>query len=244
MIQTDLIVNTNDDPIMKRLNEIRRNHHKSLVFAHVNINSVRSKFHNLADILNAGLIDVLAVTESKLDDSFPMNQFKLDGFKIIRNDFTKNSGGIMVIVRDDIAHARKSEYEHEILNVQCMAIEFLIRKEKWYFITYYKSPKVKNPDCIDCVKKMYDEVIAVAKETILFGDININMLGDNCFTNDICDVYNVTNLIDKPTCHKVERGTLFDPIIVSNRHRMATSLNVVCGYSDFHNLISGLCDQN
>ena len=76
MMQTDLIVNTNDDPIMKKLNEIRRNHPKSLVFAHVNINSVRSKFHNLADILNAGRIDVLAVTESKLDDSFPMNQFK------------------------------------------------------------------------------------------------------------------------------------------------------------------------
>ena len=48
---------------------------------------------------------------------------------------TKKSGGIMVIVRDYIAHARKSEYEHEKLNVQCMVIEFLIRKEKWYFIT-------------------------------------------------------------------------------------------------------------
>ena len=42
---------------------------------------------------------------------------------------------------------------------------------------------------------MYDEVIPVAKETIIVGDININMLVDNCFTNDICDVYNVTNVI-------------------------------------------------
>ena len=150
----------------------------------------------------------------------------------------------MVIVRDDIAHARKSEYEHEILNVQCMVIEFLIRKEKWYFITYYKSPRVKNPDFIDCVKKMYDEVIPVAKETILVGDININMLVDNCFTNDICDVYNVTNVIDKPTCHKVERGTLLDPIIVSNRHRIATYFNVVCGYSDFHNLVGCVTKLN
>ena len=45
-----------------------------LIFATLNINSIRNKFDELKSLI-IGNIDVLVVTETKLDDSFPSAQF-------------------------------------------------------------------------------------------------------------------------------------------------------------------------
>ena len=52
------------------LTEIRFKNPKQLIIAHLNINSLRSKFDQLK-ILVQDKIDILVVTESKLDDTFP-----------------------------------------------------------------------------------------------------------------------------------------------------------------------------
>ena len=48
-----------------------------LVFAHLNINSLRNKFSDL-QLLIKEKIDVLLVTETKLDASFPTSQFTIE----------------------------------------------------------------------------------------------------------------------------------------------------------------------
>ena len=47
----------------------RQNNHK-LVFVHLNINSVWDKFELLAEQIK-GNMDVLMISETKIDDSFP-----------------------------------------------------------------------------------------------------------------------------------------------------------------------------
>ena len=56
------------DILIKNLNRI--------FLAHLNINSLRNKLDLLADQVK-GNVDVLAILETKLDDSFPEGQFKL-----------------------------------------------------------------------------------------------------------------------------------------------------------------------
>ena len=61
-----------------------------LIFAHLNINSIRNKFDSLADIIkdNIGII-----SETKLDDTFPDGQFFLDDFgRTFRLDQNRNRG--------------------------------------------------------------------------------------------------------------------------------------------------------
>ena len=63
----------------------------------------------------------------------------------------------MAFIRDDITHTtcRRPEFDFSTHNhIQSLVIESVIRKEKWYFITFYKSPKVNNCDFIECVKRM------------------------------------------------------------------------------------------
>ena len=59
----------------------------------------------------SGYFDVIIVTETKLDDSFPKPQFCMDGFSILyRLDRNRNGGGLMIYVRDDITSKMLSKH--------------------------------------------------------------------------------------------------------------------------------------
>ena len=68
----------NSDPI-DILNNIHISNANRIIIGQLNINSLRNKFDALKTIIK-GKIDILVITESKLDDIFPENQFLIDGF--------------------------------------------------------------------------------------------------------------------------------------------------------------------
>ena len=68
----------------------------------ININSMRNKLESLMAAV-AGNIHILLITETKMDSTFPENQFYLNGCNVpYRHDRNTNGGGILVYVRDDI----------------------------------------------------------------------------------------------------------------------------------------------
>ena len=83
------------------LKPLRTSNPDKLVFAHLNINSIRNKFEMLSDQIK-GNIDVLLVSETKIDDSFPIGNFLIDGFSTpYRLDWNLNGGGLMLFVIED-----------------------------------------------------------------------------------------------------------------------------------------------
>ena len=84
------------------LQSIRIDNLKNVIIGQLNINSLRNKFHALVEIIH-GNLDILVITETKLDHTFPENQFLIPGYKkSYRRDRNKNGGGVMVYVREDI----------------------------------------------------------------------------------------------------------------------------------------------
>ena len=74
----------------------------NLVIGNININSISSKFDQLK-LLVEGNIDILVVTESIIDESFPTNQFLIDGFaKTYRLDRNQEGNGIFIYIREVI----------------------------------------------------------------------------------------------------------------------------------------------
>ena len=56
-------------------------------------------------------IDILMITETKLDDSFPVSQFDIDGFNTpFRLDRNKNGGGILLYIRSYIVASKLNDY--------------------------------------------------------------------------------------------------------------------------------------
>ena len=60
---------------------LRLKNFNKLIIAHLNINSLRNKFEFLISLIDDN-IDILMISETKLDQSFPTNQFMINGFSI------------------------------------------------------------------------------------------------------------------------------------------------------------------
>ena len=70
------------------------------MFGHVNVNSLRTKF--VSEQVKDS-VDILMVSETKLDDSFAEFQFLIKDFHLpFRFDHNRYFGGIMLYVREDI----------------------------------------------------------------------------------------------------------------------------------------------
>ena len=112
---------------------------------HLNVNSVRHKYVPLADVLARSMIDILSLQETKLDDSFPYSQIFVSGSKLHRKDHLTNSGGLMMLVRDDIAQRRRQDLDLFSVTsgrIELMVLEIRINAEKWLLVNMYKQPKV------------------------------------------------------------------------------------------------------
>ena len=73
-----------------------------LILGHLNINSARNKFQALKYIINNNT-NLLLISDTKLDDSFPTAQFQMKGFSVpYRYDRNRKSGGLLLYIRKDI----------------------------------------------------------------------------------------------------------------------------------------------
>ena len=66
--------------------------------ATTNVNSIRYKIEPFKEVLNESIFDVLTIQETKIDESFPDNQFYVPMYRLYKHDFKHNEGGIMTDV--------------------------------------------------------------------------------------------------------------------------------------------------
>ena len=93
---------TSKDDFKTKLKDIRIANLNRIVISHTNINSIRDKSELLAEA-GLGNVDILMVTEKKIDKSFPRSQFIVPGFTSpYRFDRIKERGGILAHIREDI----------------------------------------------------------------------------------------------------------------------------------------------
>ena len=73
-----------------------------LILSHVNVNSIRNKFDSLVYMLDKN-VDIFLISETKLDDSSPSAQFKIEGFTTpYRYDRNDKGGVLLLYIREDI----------------------------------------------------------------------------------------------------------------------------------------------
>ena len=69
---------------------------------HLIINSIRKKFESVVKDISCN-VDLLMLSETKIDDTFPKGHFLIKGFgDSFRIDRNVNRGGILFYVREDI----------------------------------------------------------------------------------------------------------------------------------------------
>ena len=112
------------DPFEKLKNSRLKNPNR-LIIAQLNINSLRNKFDSLIRMLHNNL-DILLISETKIDSSFLTAQFQIEGYTTYRLDRDTNGGGIFLFIREDIP----STLMNSDMSIESFSIEIKIRKKK------------------------------------------------------------------------------------------------------------------
>ena len=85
------------------LRALRKKNLNKLIIAHLNVNSLRNKLEFLKEQIQDN-IDILMISETKIDASFPIGQFLLNVYSTsFRLDCNTHGGGIVFNVWEDIS---------------------------------------------------------------------------------------------------------------------------------------------
>lgn len=92
-----------------------------------NANSIAGhKFYEIRHWLQSGFFDILVISETKLDQTFPNSQFMIDGFRFLRIDRNIHGGGLMLYIRSDIPYKFDRSIfteQREKYGTECIACE-------------------------------------------------------------------------------------------------------------------------
>ena len=219
---------------LKKYNEIRKKNPNRIIIAHLNISSIRNKFEILKEVVG-NKIDVLLISETKLDNPFPLNQFILEGFTPPhRIDRTAHGGGLMLLVREDIP-SKLLPHINPSCNIEDIFVEINLRSKKWLIsgsynpnVSHIQKHTVNLSKNLDFYSSQYENFIVI-------GDFNPEMT--NNYLEEFCASYNPKNLIKEPTCFKnIDNPTLIDYILTNHPKSFHSSSVYETGFSDFHKL--------
>ena len=126
------------DPL-STIKNLRLSNVKSVVIGNLNTNSLPIKVNQLKELV-LKYVDILILTETKLDNSSPNSQFSVDGFsEPFRIDRNRSGGEVMIYVRDDIQS--KLLTKHFFPNdIDGLFVELSFRKCKWLLLGAYHPP--------------------------------------------------------------------------------------------------------
>ena len=227
-------VQDEDNDVYSMLNILKINNINRIVIAHLNINSLRYKFDSLSDIV-AGKIDILLISETKLDDSFPTSYFKIFGYsKPLRLDRTANGGGILLYIREDIPFKRLNN----IVNPQkfeCFFTEVKLGKVNWLLGSFYNPSKSQLSAQLANLSKSLDHYTQFYDNILILGDFNSEMTEEQMM--EFSDIYNLKDLVKAPTCFKNYNKPSSIDLMLTNRYRSFLKTSVIeTGLSDFHKM--------
>ena len=142
----------------------------------------------------------------------------------------------MIYVNDSIPHRIVKEHTGNQDGIEFMTVEVTTKSGKWCLFNVYKPPRINALTFYDFMSSKCEILLTQSKLFLSLGDMNLNTLRSDCKLNELCDVFNLKNMIVNPTCFK-ETPSLVDVILTDRPRCFSGVLNTDYGCSDFHNLI-------
>ena len=145
-------------------------------------------------------VDIFIAAETKINESFATAQFAIDGFhKPLTLDVTDKSGCLLVDLRSYLRFRQSTK--HKISSdIQAVAFERNLIKEKWFFLSIYKPLSQSCQYFLDPLHNITDFHSGIYDNHIVFGDFNTGP--SHMQLSVFMEHYNHYNLIRNNTCFK------------------------------------------
>ena len=152
------------DSYEENLEDVRKKNLQNILIGQLNTNSSRNKFDLLAERIK-GIIDVLVTSQTKLDKSFPVGQFRIPGYASpFLLDRDQHGGGVMVFIREDIPAKFLSADTKPIGDLY---IELNFHKRKWLLSCSYNPNKNNIMYHLDALRRNLDLYLSEYKHVVL-----------------------------------------------------------------------------
>ena len=195
---SDPIIDRNTNDIFE-LKQLRNQNPHRIIIGHLNINSIRNKSESLVTFVGNNL-DILMISETKIDDTFPESQFLIEGFsKPFRLDRTAKGGGILLYIREDIP-CRCIKQTTLNNSFEGFFVELNLRSKKWLLGCSYNHHKENIASHLSNASTALDKLCRDYENIILLGDFNVEVKEKNI--SDFMVTYNLKSLVKQKTCFK------------------------------------------
>ena len=166
---------------------------KNPLIGYLNISSLRNNISDLRILLHDLQLEYFAISESKLDDSFPSAQFATENYEIRgRRDSDGYGGGLIEFIKSGIICKRVKQFE--TVSLESICSEITISKKKWFCMVIYRPPNFNNLDTF--FKEVSDSLSKPSltyKNFIIMSDFNIDI---NTTGMDVDKLDGFCNLFD------------------------------------------------
>ena len=210
------------------------------LIGYLNINSLINKIAH-ARVFGKLKLDYFALSETKLDNSFPRAQFYIENFEIRnRRDRDKNGDGLIEFVRKGLITKKIKEYESKVS--ETITSEFTISKKKWFCLSVYRPPTSTNLDIffkelINSLRKAVNKY----DDLIVMGDFNTDLNKTDCIgfgkLEEFCDNFNLTNIVKSNTCFTKNNKSTIDLLLTNKPISFQVINTTETGLSDCLTLI-------
>ena len=180
-------------------------------------------------------IEILILTETKLDETFLTSQFLMDGFsKPYRFDRNKYGGGVMIYIRYTIP-SKILEKHSCPNNIECLFTELNFRKCKWLLCGMYHPPSQNDEYYFNYLGKVLDTYSDYEK-VLLVGHFNTEITEH--YIKSFFYEHELINLVKEKTCFKnMQNPSFIDLLLTNNSYPFKQTTTVCPGLSDCHKLV-------
>ena len=127
---------------------------------------------------------------------------------------------------------------HPILpNVEIICIELHELKRKWLLLGYYKPPTQSDFEFIASITKTVDFYLQKFENLFIITD-DLNMTTENTHLNYLLQIYDLTALIQEPTCYQPQNANCIDHFLKNPKTLFKHFQTFETGLSYHHKPIS------
>ena len=132
-------------------------------------NKIVNKFV-ATDELIKNKIDICLISETRVDESFPNQQLKLNGYKMFRKDRDRLGGGLVFYVNEQIPRNVLSLGSIP-MDIELILLEFTVKNQRWLCVGIYRPPSQNEKYFIDHLSKTLSQLSRQYDKTVLIGDL-------------------------------------------------------------------------
>ena len=160
-----------NDGTVNFLHQQRLKYAKNLIIGYLNINSIRNKFLDFKELIPSDT-DICLILETKLDDSFPDQQFHVNCYKMFWRDRNKFGGGLTLFVKENIPCKVLNTFRFSE-ECEIISIDFSISNKKSLLLGIYNPPSQNEDLFVEQIKLALNTYSTTYENFLLLGDFNM-----------------------------------------------------------------------